>query len=49
LPDDAVVDLPPGGWRNVLTGEVHRDAVAFGALCGDAPLAVLETDLDPVL
>jgi (1->4)-alpha-D-glucan 1-alpha-D-glucosylmutase len=45
---DAAVHLPPGRWRNVLTGGVHDGTVSFGEVCGDAPLAVLEVDLDPV-
>jgi hypothetical protein len=27
---------------------VHDGTVSFGEVCGDAPLAVLEVDLDPV-
>lgn len=49
LPDAALVQLPPGRWRSVLTGAVHDGTVSFGELRGGAPLAVSELDLDPVL
>jgi (1->4)-alpha-D-glucan 1-alpha-D-glucosylmutase len=41
FPDAAIVTLPDGEWRNVLTGDSHAGAVAFGALRGSGPLAVL--------
>src|SRR4029079_8601352 len=47
-PDHTTIDLPEGTWTNVLTGDVHRGRVTYGALRDGAPLVVLETDFDPV-
>ena len=49
LPDDALIELPDRSWTNVLTGKPHGGTATYGELRGDAPFAVLEADLDPVV
>jgi (1->4)-alpha-D-glucan 1-alpha-D-glucosylmutase len=41
---DADVDLPPGTWRDVLTGASHHGRVAAGQLFGGFPVSLLELD-----
>ncbi|GEE03302.1 putative maltooligosyl trehalose synthase [Gordonia spumicola] len=40
--EDAVVPLPPGLWRDAVTGRDHEGRVTSAEILGDAPYALLE-------